>query len=71
MLKARIFNCLSDYTYYQQGQSVDLTYCSIMAYKWDTKDGKLWYKDGLSNDVQELYAIYVHIGVDTIDIVKD
>ena len=69
MIKARIFNCVADYTYYQNGQSVYLTYCSVMAYKWDTKEGKLYYKDGLSNDLQVLDVYYVHIIENEMDIV--
>lgn len=69
MIKARIFKGVSDYTYYQNGQSVYLTYCSVMAYKWDTSEGKLYYKDGLSNDLQVLDVYYVHIVENEMDIV--
>lgn len=69
MIKARIFNCLADYNYYQNGQSVYITYCSVMAYKWDTKENKLHYKNGLTNDVQVLNVYYVHIVENEMDIV--
>lgn len=69
MIKARIFKCLSDYTYYQNGQSVNLTYCSIMAYKWDTASGKFYYKDGLSNNTQILDIYNIHIVENTMDII--
>ena len=69
MIKARIFNCVADYTYYQNGQSVYLTYCSVMAYEWDTKEGKLYYRNGISTDLQVLDVYYVHIAGDEMDIV--
>lgn len=69
MIKARIYNCLADYTYYQNGESVNIVYCSIMAYKWDTASGKLYYKDGLSNNTQILNVYSVHTVENTMDII--
>lgn len=69
MIKARIFKCLSDYTYWQNGESVSIVYCSIMAYKWDTASGKLYYRDGLSNNTQILDVYSVHIVENSMDII--